>query len=103
MAVDDVDTYVYTFDMSTKTTTIQKWGNSLAVRIPKAVAEKANLREHEPVDFGVEGGHITIKAKGRSRTIPKYSLGELLKGVTPKNMTLDREWLDVKPIGKEVR
>jgi antitoxin MazE len=45
------------------TTQLAKWGHSLAVRIPKAVAEDAQLREGEPVTVTVarEGG-LVIKA-----------------------------------------
>ncbi|MBC7754350.1 MAG: AbrB/MazE/SpoVT family DNA-binding domain-containing protein, partial [Moraxellaceae bacterium] len=39
---------------------IQKWGNSLGVRIPKAVIEKANLSEHSEVEVESKNGTIVI-------------------------------------------
>lgn len=41
--------------------TIQKWGNSLAVRIPKAVSEAAHLQENTSVDILVENDKIIIQ------------------------------------------
>ncbi len=52
--------------------TIQKWGNSQAVRLPKAVLEKASLKENDRVEIRVEEGklvlipvkkHITLKER----------------------------------------
>jgi antitoxin MazE len=63
-------------------TTIQKWGNSLGVRIPKAVAEQIHLVRGTPVEFDTAGGVLTIRPRRR----PKYTLKELLskaKGRSP--------------------
>ncbi len=41
---------------------IAKWGNSLAVRIPKAVAERAHLREGERLEMSVnEDGAVVLR------------------------------------------
>jgi len=62
--------------------TVQKWGNSLGVRIPKAIAEQVKLRNGTPVEVTANGGVITIRAARRR----KYTLQKLLakaKGPNP--------------------
>ncbi len=77
-------------------TQLAKWGNSLAVRIPKAVAEDAQLREGELVNVTVanEGGLI-IKTARR-----KYQLRQLVSRITAKNRHAETDW--GKPHGKEI-
>jgi len=41
-------------------TTIKKWGNSKAVRLPRAIIEKAGLDENDQVELLVEEGNIII-------------------------------------------
>jgi antitoxin MazE len=48
-------------------TQIVKWGNSLAVRIPKPLAEQAGLKEGERVSLQAADGHISVR---RSEEIP---------------------------------
>lgn len=74
---------------------IQRWGNSLAVRIPKAFAEEAGLSEDTKVDIAVEGKTITIRPARK-----KYTLEELLKGITPANRHELLDW--GPPVGKEI-
>ena len=61
------------------TTIVTKWGNSLAVRIPKALAEQVQIQEGTDVTFSISGDSIIITPKKRK----KYTLDELLKGMTP--------------------
>ena len=58
--------------------TIAKWGNSLAVRLPKQAAEAAHLTEGAPVTIKVVGRDIVI-SPARAR----YSLDELLAAYDP--------------------
>ncbi len=62
-------------------TKIQKWGNSLAVRIPRSVAQDTHLSSGNAVDVVVQDGRIVI-APARQ---PRFHLDELLKRVTPQN------------------
>jgi antitoxin MazE len=62
-------------------TRAQKWGNSLAVRIPKAIAVEAGVAEQDDLDMQVVGDVIRIR-----RCRPQPSLEELLAGVTPDNL-----------------
>lgn len=62
--------------------TVAKWGNSLAVRIPQNVAKEINLAEGIEIDISVAEGTLVIKPKHRKR----YSLDELIQGITPENI-----------------
>jgi antitoxin MazE len=62
-------------------TTVQKWGNSLAVRIPKPFVEEIHIASGSEVDLTVDNGRIIIVPQAE----PKYSLSELLQGVTARN------------------
>lgn len=78
------------------TTTIQKWGNSLALRIPKTVARDVPLKNGSPVNLVVRDGKVIIELV---RT-PKYHLDDLLKGVSKKNI---HRSVDTGPaVGQEV-
>jgi antitoxin MazE len=63
-------------------TKIQKWGNSLALRIPKAFADEAGLENDSPVEISVVDGQIIIAARQRH----KYDLDDLLSQVTEENL-----------------
>jgi antitoxin MazE len=77
-------------------TKIQKWGNSLAIRIPKSFALDINLKQDELVDLSVDESKIVITPIGGK----KYSLEELLKGVSKNN--LHGEIDTGSPTGKEI-
>jgi len=61
---------------------IQKWGNSLALRIPKPFAEEAAVKEGTVVDLSLAEGKLVAvpDAKGR------FTLKQLLRGVTKDNL-----------------
>lgn len=73
---------------------VTRWGNSLAVRIPKALAEQTNITEGSEVELGVADGALTVRAKARG-----YTLEELLEQVTPDNRHDEIDW--GAPQGKE--
>ena len=76
--------------------TIQKWGNSGAVRLPKAVLETAQLRENDDVEITVVQMNIVIrKAKPRHRT-----LKERLQSYSGEYS--GAEWDTGNPAGSEV-
>ena len=60
---------------------IQKWGNSLAMRLPKAVVEDAELEEGSVVNVRVEEGSLVA-----TPVAPRYHLDDLLKKVSKKNL-----------------
>jgi antitoxin MazE len=77
-------------------TKIQKWGNSLGLRIPKGLAEDAQVAEGADVDVKVENGRLVVAPIKNSR----YRLSDLLKQVTPEN--LHAEVQVGGPVGREV-
>jgi antitoxin MazE len=74
----------------------QKWGNSLAVRLPKSVAEECGIEADSPVEIVREDDNIIIKPV-RKKGI---SLDTLLAGVTKDN--IHSEVSTGIPAGKEI-
>lgn len=62
-------------------TRVQRWGNSLGVRIPRAFAREAGLEPDAAVELTLAEGKITLAAVHESPT-----LEDLLAGVTPDNV-----------------
>ena len=61
---------------------IQRWGNSLAVRIPKVFAQDIGLQEDASVEISVSGRDLVISpVKPRS-----FTLEQLLQGITDENL-----------------
>jgi antitoxin MazE len=77
-------------------TRIQKWGNSLALRIPKPFAEESNLREDSAVDVTVRAGKLVVVAIKE----PPLSLEDLVAKITPRNR--HSEVVTGKAVGNEV-
>ncbi len=76
-------------------TTAQKWGNSLAIRVPKRVAEEAGLREKDAVEIEVRKGTLVVRPHLRR----VYRLEDLLKRITSRNV---HEGIEVSgPVGRE--
>ena len=74
---------------------LQKWGNSLALRIPKPFAGDADVSEGAELDLVVsEGRLVATPVRGR-----RPSLRQLLSRVTPKN--LHGEVDSGPPVGRE--
>lgn len=61
-------------------TTIQKWGNSLGVRVPKEFADQMDLHEGSEVEFHQEDGRLIVEPV-RNR----YDLDELVNEITDEN------------------
>lgn len=77
-------------------TTIQKWGNSLAVRLPREVTRKLALRAGRRVRVYEERREVIIVPTPET----EKSLTELIAGITPQNLHTETEW--GKPHGREV-
>ena len=63
-------------------TKVQKWGNSLALRIPKAFARDAQLENDSLVEISLVEGQIIITPV----EAPTWTLDELLAGINKKNI-----------------
>jgi len=80
-------------------TTIQKWGNSQAVRLPKVILDTLFLQENDPVEITADSQAIVIKKAARKRRAKK-SLEERFADYTGDYQCT--EWDTGKPVGKEV-
>mgnify|MGYP001565612617 CR=1 FL=1 len=74
---------------------VAKWGNSLALRLPKAFTDTLALRAGSRVEVDLEAGRIVILPVRR-----RYPLRELLRRVHPKQ--LHQEVSLGRPVGREV-
>jgi antitoxin MazE len=69
-------------------TQVSKWGNSLAVRIPKTLAREARLAEGDRLTLDLEtDGSIVLRPARR-----KYDRRQLVSGITTKNRHSETAW-----------
>ena len=74
---------------------LSRWGNSLGLRIPKAMTEKIGLTDGSRVEVQMEDDRIVI-----SSAQPRYRLSDLLIGMTPEDMRGVFDWGE--DVGREV-
>jgi antitoxin MazE len=93
---------------------ISKWGNSLGIRLPKALAEETGLRAGQMVDLSASGSGFDVR---KGVETPRYSLAELVAemdrlgpenrppfvdwGILPSEWP-DEDWSDIAPKDKEL-
>jgi antitoxin MazE len=77
-------------------TILQKWGNSLALRIPKTFADEIKVHEGHPVDVRVAKGRIMVAPI----TAKSYRLADLVAAITRKNLHCEMTTDDAQ--GREV-
>ena len=58
----------------TATLTLQRWGNSLAARIPSSIARSAGFRVGQPVEVSVQDSTVRVVAAGEPRLTLKQKL-----------------------------
>lgn len=89
--------FVYTRRSDVKMiTTIQKWGNSQGVRIPKSVLDCVAWNENEEIVLLVEDGKIVMKKAKRERK----SIKELFEDFEGEYEPVEVDW--GKPVGDEI-
>jgi len=76
-------------------TQIQKWGNSLAIRIPKAYAADLGIEQNSAVEVSLEDGSLIIRPADRVA----YRLDDLLDSVTRENLHKEEDY--GPPVGGE--
>jgi antitoxin MazE len=77
-------------------TKVQKWGNSLALRIPKSFAADAQIESDSLVEVTLVDGQIVVKRVATH----KWTLDELMAAVSEENLHTE---IDLgEPMGKEV-
>jgi antitoxin MazE len=73
--------------------TLSKWGNSLALRVPKDIAELAGFQEGQALELTLDGKSIVLSKK-------RYDIDEMVSDMAGK------EWppleLDDAPVGSEI-
>ncbi len=65
-------------------TTIKRWGNSLALRIPKAFAEETHVKDGTPVVLSLSDGSLVMRPARHS----KASLKALLSAIDASHLNL---------------
>lgn len=84
------------------TTNLRKVGGSVMLAVPPAILDLLHLEAGATVGLAVDGERLVIQP----RTRPRYTLDELLCQCDAKaevgQTNEDREWLDLKPLGREL-
>ena len=75
-------------------TQLVSWGNSQALRVPKAMLDQLHKREGDAVELALENGHLTVRP-----VHPKLTLESLVAAITPENRHKAVDW--GKPVGNE--
>jgi antitoxin MazE len=76
-------------------TTAQKWGNSLAIRVPKSIAQQAGLKVKDDLDIEVRKGALVLRPHLRR----VYRLDDLVKRITQRNVHMEIDFGG--PVGRE--
>ena len=61
------------------TARVSKWGTSLAVRIPKAIAQQWGVQEGSAIEIDSDGSSLVLRKQ-------KYDLASMLAQITPENL-----------------
>jgi antitoxin MazE len=80
----------------TATLTLQQWGNSLAVRIPSAVAKSVGFKVGQPVEVSAQESAVLVTALGE----PRLTLAQKLALFDPERHA--GEAMATTPVGSEV-
>jgi antitoxin MazE len=67
---------------------VQKWGNSLALRIPKSVAKEAGLEQDTPVELRLVNGKLIVSPAAED----EVTLEQLLAGITDEKIHEEVDW-----------
>ena len=71
---------------------VQKWGNSLGLRIPAAIASEMRIKRGTPVTLRIEEGALTVRVARKSVRRSKHKLQDLLEKITPENLQPTYDW-----------
>jgi antitoxin MazE len=77
-------------------TTVSKWGNSLAIRIPRGISKQAKIGEGDSIALELQrAGSIVLRTARR-----RYDLSDLVSRITPQNRHSETDW--GSPHGQEL-
>lgn len=96
METNPLDSSSYEFISQAVTSSVQKWGNSLAVRIPKHMADHKALQQGSTVEISETEDGLKIVLKEQKA---QYTLAELLSQCKPENR---HNAIDFGVAGKEL-
>ena len=71
---------------------ISEWGNSLALRVPKVVAQEIGASDGKTAEMSVRDGKLVIEVTKPKRRKRRYTLDELVAGITPENRHEEIDW-----------
>ena len=74
---------------------LSKWGNSLGLRLPKALTAEIGVSEGQKVEVRAEGGRIIVEPVRKTLT-----LEQMMENVTPEAMREAWDWGD--DVGREI-
>ena len=77
-----------------------KWGNSLALRVPKAFAQEIGASVGKAANMEVRDGKLVVEIAKPKRRRRRYTLEQLVAGISPENRHHELEW--GPPVGNEV-
>jgi antitoxin ChpS len=82
------------------TTNLRKVGGSVMLAVPPALLDILHLQPGTKVGIAIESGRLVVEPRQR----PRYTLNELLAQCDPKARRVkeEQEWLDSKPVGREL-
>ena len=70
----------------------RRWGNSLAVRIPKALADSLKVSDGRRAEIRLENGALVLRPIAKPARKPSYTLDQLLSGMTRDNVPEEVDW-----------
>jgi len=80
---------------------VQKWGNSLGLRIPAAIAAEMRIKRGTPVTLQLDEGVLTVRvARAARRRKSRFKLNDLLDRITPENVQPTYNW--GRDVGREI-
>jgi antitoxin MazE len=87
---------VYHEGLGTETMRAQlsKWGNSLAIRLPKSAVDVLHVREGDAIELAIEGDTVVMRSAR-----PRYRPADLVAAITPDNRP---EAIEFPPAGEEL-
>ncbi len=74
---------------------LSKWGNSLGLRLPKALTAEIGVSDGQKVEVRAEGGRIIVEPVRKA-----YTLEQMMENVTPEAMREAWDWGD--DVGREI-
>ncbi|MGA8695167.1 MAG: AbrB/MazE/SpoVT family DNA-binding domain-containing protein [Xanthobacteraceae bacterium] len=77
-----------------------KWGNSLALRVPKAFAQEIGARVGKAANMEVRDGKLVVEITRPKRSRRRHTLEQLVAGIRPENRHRELEW--GPPVGNEI-